>query len=166
MIRRLLATLACCGCVAVSAEAQSLAPADPFTAPLNPSASRSVLARRPALTYTSFRANAPYSRRSNTAAVPDHRGFQNPGGIGKRAEYYDEFTLAPPIDYHPQPLARFGVGGGPDRNEQFEAQRIGQQRYRNLQGHIDAYGRPFGGYGFGYGLGYGGLGGLYYGYPR
>jgi hypothetical protein len=81
-------------------------------------------------------------------------GFRNPGGIGRRVEFYppgDRFQNAGAQPH----VARFANGEGPpSRAEQLQAQAIGNQRYGILQGHIDAYGRPFG-YGWGWGWGFG-----------
>jgi hypothetical protein len=89
--------------------------------------------------------------------------FANPGGVGRYAEYYTDNTLsaAPPVaQARSQP--RFDKGPGPTRADQLAAFQAGQQRTRNIQNNINAYGRPYGAYGAGFGFGFGlATGGLY-----
>lgn len=85
---------------------------------------------------------------------PENRdyGFRNPGGVGRRAEYYppgDRFQNDSPR----RVTARIGNGGQPDRAEQLQAQAVGGANYGRLQSHIDRYGSPR--FGFGYGFGFG-----------
>lgn len=84
---------------------------------------------------------------------PENRdyGYRNPGGVGRRAEYY------PPGDKFPNETprhvtARIGNGGQPDRAEQLQAQAVGGANANYLQSHIDMYGSPR--FGFGYGFGW------------
>jgi hypothetical protein len=86
---------------------------------------------------------------------PDNRdyGFRNPGGVGRRAEYYppgDKFQNDSPRHI----TARIGLGGQPDRAEQLQAQAVGGANYNYLQSHIDRYGRPAWGFGWGFGFGW------------
>ena len=86
---------------------------------------------------------------------PENRdyGFRNPGGVGRRAEYYppgDKFQNDSP----PHITARIGNGGQPDRNEQLRAQAVGGMNAHYLQSHIDRYGSPRWGFGYGFGFGW------------
>lgn len=132
-------------------------PTDPSHPSYHPGASRTILRHNPVPKRTSY--NSHYSTGGSA-------GYANPGGVGRFAEYYDQNTLAPPVDYHATPVARFDSGGGPDRAEQMQAQQLGIQRANSIQNHIDAYGRPIGlGYGFGFGYGLGLAGGRGYASP-
>jgi hypothetical protein len=96
--------------------------------------------------------------RGNARRPAEAQGrFANPGGVGRYSEYYTPNT---PMWGHPgssiHPAAGFGRGGGPTRQDQIEALRVGQYRTQNIQNNINAYGRPIG---FGIGFGFGGLGG-------
>jgi hypothetical protein len=111
----------------------------------------------------------PPARRASTDPITrrDYQSsqgrFENPGGVGRYAEYYTASTPTSQFDTHALPPTRFDKGGGPDRAEQIASFRGGQQRTANIQNNINAYGRPYGamgaGLGFGFGLGYGLYGG-------
>lgn len=97
-------------------------------------------------------AQRPYSYRSHAPANQE-AGFRNPGGVGRRAEYYppgDQFQVQVPTTA-PHVTARIGLGGVPDRNEQLRSQSVGTAYYGMLQNHIDMYGSPRFGFGFGFG---------------
>jgi hypothetical protein len=183
MIRRIASVLIVGGLMVSWAQAQAPAPqgkagspppttlfppipTDPAHPDYNAAAHRSILRHNPLPPATSYRSHYGYGRTSSTNG---ERGFANPGGVGRYAEYYDENTPKSQVDQHPVPVARFDSGGGPTRADQVAAAQVGQQRARNIQDNINAYGRPYGamGIGFGYGFGYGlGLsGGSLYNYP-
>ena len=130
-------------------------PTDPAHPNYHASAHKSIMRHNPLPHRTSYQGDSSSSASHNG-------GHYSTGGVGRIAEYYDDRTLSPGPDRHALPVAGFGNGGIPDRNEQIQAQRVGEQRTANIQGNINAYGRPYGamGAGFGYGLGLGG-GGLY-----
>ena len=138
-------------------------PADPAHPDYHAGAQKSIVRHNPLPRRTSYNAHYNYNSESSSRATP---GFST-GGVGRYAEYYDASTPTGSVDLHPQPVARFDSGGGPDRAEQIAAQQNGQVRARNIQSNINAYGTPYGAYGagFGYGLGLGG-GGRLYGYPN
>ncbi len=143
-------------------------PTDPAHPDYHAGAHRSIVRHNPLPHRTSYQSNYPYkggNGGSGNSSSTNHGGNYSTGGVGRIAEYYDNRTLAPPVDYHPVPVGGFGNGGIPDRNEQLQAQQIGAQRTANIQNNINAYGRPYGamGAGFGYGLGLGGAG--LYTYP-
>jgi hypothetical protein len=142
-------------------------PTDPAHPNYNAAAHRSIVRHNPLPPATSYRSYYPYQNR--TSSTNGERGFANPGGVGRYAEYYNENTPRSQVDQHPVPVARFDSGGGPTRADQVAAVQVGQQRARNIQDNINVYGRPYGAYGagFGYGFGYGlGLsGGRLYNYP-
>jgi hypothetical protein len=105
-----------------------------------------------------LRYRTPSPRR--TSPMPDDDstwGWRNPGGVGRRAQWY------PPNNQFQNP-GRASVGAqfdqGPvatQRAAQATASSLGIQRANSIQNHIDVYGRPMG-FGFGYGLGFGGFG--------
>lgn len=147
-------------------------PTDPTHPDYHAGAHRSIVRHNPLPRRTSYQSNYPYqdsgnrsSSSSSSSSSQGSRGGFSTAGVGRVAEYYDDRTLAPPIDYHPSPVARFDSGGGPNRQEQIQAQQAGTQRANNIQSNINAYGTPYGamGAGFGYGLGLGG--GRLYTYP-
>lgn len=77
-------------------------------------------------------------------------GFRNPGGRGRMGEFYptgDKFQNQEGVK-DPVGVAQFDKGGGPDRQEQMQAQQIGIQRSNSLQNHIDNMARPYYGVGF------------------
>ena len=85
-----------------------------------------------------------------------YAGFRNPGGVGRRAEYYpagDKF----------QNEGKGSVAATFDGNHRpRHAGEVSRGRHRagpGLQSHIDSYGRPLAWYGMGFGYGPG------YGYP-
>ena len=136
-------------------------PTDPAHPNYHPSAHRSIIRHNPLPHRTSYQSNYPYDRSAGGGSSSSSTGFST-GGVGRTAEYYDNQTLAAPIDHHPVPVGRFESGGGPNRQEQIQAYQAGTQRANSIQNNIQAYGRPYGamGAGFGYGLGLAG-GGLY-----
>ncbi len=145
-------------------------PTDPAHPDYHAGAHRSIVRHNPLPRRTSYQSNYPYQNsgnRSSSASSPasGNTGGFTTAGVGRAAEYYDSQTLAPPIDYHPSPVARFDSGGGPNRQEQIQAQQAGTQRANNIQNNINTYATPYGamGAGFGYGLGLGG--GRLYTYP-
>ncbi len=145
-------------------------PTDPAHPNYHAGAHRSIVRHNPLPRRTSYQSNYPYqdsgnNRSSTSSQGSGSQGGFSTGGVGRVAEYYDNQTLAPPIDYHPSPVARFESGGGPNRQEQIQSQQAGAQRTANIQSNINAYGTPYGaiGAGFGYGLGLGG--GRLYTYP-
>jgi len=96
--------------------------------------------------------NNPWPYPSARAHNSDY-GYRNPGGVGRKAEYYppgDRFQNDSPRTI----TARIGNGGQPDRAEQIAAYNAGTFRYNAIQSHIDRYAHPFG-FGYGFGLGYG-----------
>ena len=135
-------------------------PTDPAHRDTQATARRTILRQNPSPRSTSYRANPPYQSGPSST-----RGFSNPGGVGRYAEYYTANTPNSQVDLHPQPTGRFDFGGGPDRSQQIAAAQAGQQRARNIQDNINAYGRPYGAYGAGLGYGLGLSGGLLYNYP-
>ena len=144
-------------------------PTDPTHPNYHAGAHKSIVRHNPLPQRTSYQSNYPYQGGNGggagTSSSNNHGGNYSTGGVGRIAEYYDNRTLAPQPDYHPVPVAGFGNGGVPDRNEQIQAQQAGAQRTANIQNNINAYGRPYGaiGAGLGYGLGLGGAG--LYTYP-
>jgi hypothetical protein len=128
-------------------------PTDPSAPNYHAGAHKTILRHNPLPQRSSYRSSGTQSQQGSAR-------FSNPGGAGRYSEYYDQRTLDAPVDYHANPVAKFDSGGGPDRSEQMAAQQLGNQRARNIQDHIDAYGRPIG---FGYGLGF--AGGMGYAYP-
>jgi len=85
-----------------------------------------------------------------------YAGFRNPGGAGRRAEYYppgDKFQN----ESRPSVAATFD--GNHNRDQQIKAREVGIEQAQSLQAHIDSYGRPLAWYGQGFGFGPG------YGYP-
>ena len=109
-------------------------------------------------------ASDPAARRDSQAG---QGRFENPGGVGRYAEYYTPNTPTSQLDLHAIPQSRFDRGGGPDRASQIASFRAGQQRTANIQNNINAYGRPYGAYGAGFGFGFGlATGGLYGGGMR
>jgi hypothetical protein len=171
MIRRIASVLIVGGLMASWAQAQVQAPqgkpggpppatlfppipTDPAHPNYNAAAHRSIVRHNPLPPASSYRSH--YGPTSSTNGT---RGFANPGGVGRFAEYYDEYTPRSQVDQHPVPVARFDSGGGPTRADQIAAAQVGQQRARNIQDNINVYGRPYGAYGAGFGLGFGfGLG--------
>ena len=142
-------------------------PTDPAHPDYHAGAQRSIVRHNPLPRRTSYQSN--YSSQnggygSSSATNSSGAGYST-GGVGRVGEYYDNQTLAAPIDYHAVPVGRFDTGGGPNRQEQIQAQQAGTQRANNIQSNINAYGTPYGamGAGFGYGLGLGG--GRLYTYP-
>jgi len=137
-------------------------PTDPAHPNYNAAAHRTILRHNPLPAGTTYR-----SYYGPTSSTHGERGFANPGGVGRYAEYYDENTPKSQVDQHPVPVARFDSGGGPTRSDQIAAAQVGQQRARNIQDNINVYGRPYGAIGAGLGFGYGlGLsGGRLYNYP-
>jgi hypothetical protein len=83
-------------------------------------------------------------------------GYRNPGGVGRRPEYYppdDQFQNGGPHNY----VAQFDQGpAATQRSAQLQSQSVGIARYNSIQGHIDRYGMPR----IGYGWGFGGFGGF------
>ena len=112
---------------------------------------------------STFRQTNPYARGE---LLMDRGRYANPGGVGRRPEYYTANTLASQATRQQAAAARFDRGGGPDRYQQIAAFQAGQQRARNVQDNINAYGRPYGAFGAGFGFGFGLYGGGLYGYPR
>lgn len=109
----------------------------------------------------SYSNSYPYHSRTAPQPPQYHRdfdpGYRNPGGVGRRAEYY-----GPPETFErpsvPERVARFGDGPSAiSREAQIRAQQQGIERTQTLNQHIDAYGRPLG---VGYGYGFGFLGGI------
>ena len=156
--RRTLALLLISGTLPTTGWAQTPPPAPP--APVQ----REV--RRPTYNPATAPATAAIQRRSVVHHYPypypsyynDDRtaGFRNPGGVGRRAEWYpagNEFQ----VQGDPVRVASFDRGGGPNWDEQRAAQQVGIQRYNSIQQHIDNYARPY--LGYGYGVGY--FGGFY-----
>lgn len=108
---------------------------------------------------STFQETNEYARRE---ALMDRGHYANPGGVGRKPEYYTANTPIGQANLHPAPLARFDRGGGPNRAAQVAAFQAGQMRTRNIQNNINAYGRPYGAYGAGFGFGFGlATGGLY-----
>ena len=136
-------------------------PTDPTHPNYNAAAHRSIMRHNPLPQRTSYQSDPAYGG-SPSQSSRGGGGHFSTAGVGRIAEYYDDRTLNPAPDRHPIPVASFDNGGGPNRSEQLQAQRNGQQRTANIQNNINAYGRPYGamGAGFGYGLGLAG-GGLY-----
>ncbi|WP_435021407.1 hypothetical protein TA3x_002358 [Tundrisphaera sp. TA3] len=128
-------------------------PTDPSQPGYHAGAHRTILRHNPIPQRSSYRSSETQSQQGSAR-------FSNPGGVGRYSEYYDQRTLDAPADYHANPVAKFDSGGGPSRSEQIAAQQVGNQRARNIQDHIDAYGRPIG---FGYGIGF--AGGMGYAFP-
>ncbi len=136
-------------------------PTDPAHPNYHAGVQRSIVRHNPLPRRTSYQSNYPNDRNSPRSPGARGDGFSNEG-VGRSAEYYDDRTLAAPVDHHAVPVARFDSGGGPNRQEQIQSYQAGTQRYNSIQNNIDTYGRPYGalGAGLGYGLGLGG-GGLY-----
>ena len=137
-------------------------PTDPAHPEYHAGAHRSIMRHNPMPVRTSQRTT---DRSGGSSSSGQHTGGFSTGGVGRVAEYYDDRTLDAPIDHHPVPVASFDTGGGPNRNEQFQAQQAGQRRTANIQDNINAYGRPYGAMGAGLGFGFG-LGSGLYGYPN
>ncbi len=102
---------------------------------------------------------------SRTTAYPDSRqgygdsdstyGFRNPGGVGRRGEYYPPGNKFQSGGTDPIRVATFnGTSGPPGIQEQMQAQQLGVQKTNAQNANIDALARP--GFGLGYGFGYGG----------
>jgi len=100
----------------------------------------------------------PYRRRSIVHRYPQQGdnsdnsapGFRNPGGRGRKEEFYqagDKFQSQEGVK-DPVGVAKFDQGGGPNRQEQLQAQQVGIQRGNSLQNHIDNMARPYYGVGF------------------
>ena len=142
-------------------------PTDPAHPNYHAGAHRSIIRHNPLPRRTSYQSNYSNSNGGYGSSSGNNQGGAgySTGGVGRVAEYYDDQTLATPIDYHAAPVGRFDSGGGPNRSEQIQAQQAGTQRANNIQTNINAYGTPYGamGAGFGYGLGLGG--GRLYTYP-
>ena len=159
----------------------------PSTAPARPGADSSAPAPSPARGFSepvptdpahpnyhagahrSIMRHTPYpprtARRSSDSSSGQASGGFSTGGVGRMSEYYDDRTLSAPVDFHHVPVGSFDSGGGPNRNEQLQAQAAGQQRTSNIQSNINAYGIPYGAAGAGLGFGFG-LGSGLYGYPN
>ena len=135
-------------------------PTDPTHPNYHAAAHRSIMRHNPLPQRNLYQADPAYG-----GSPTQTSGHYSNAGVGRISEYYDDRTLNPAPDRHPVPVAQFGNGGIPDRNEQMRAQQLGEQRTANIQSNINAYGRPYGamGAGFGYGLGLGGAG--LYTYP-
>lgn len=137
-------------------------PTDPRSPDYHEAAASSVLRYRPIQRQApaARESDGRYDRRDDGGAGRDETyGFRNPGGIGRRAEYY------PPGNRFqnsgdPVRAAGHDTGVGPDRADQLAARSVGTERYNAVQRSIDTRARPvlpffgFGGYG-----GYGGFGG-------
>lgn len=94
------------------------------------------------------------SPRPSTRPADDY-GVRNPGGVGRRAEYYPPGNTFQ-NEGDPTQVAGYDTGVGPSREDQYRAAEIGIRRNDSLQRHIDRYARPpFIGFGFGFG-GFGG----------
>lgn len=131
--------------------AQDPAPDDP---PARPAARKAAPARR--ISYAELPPQHPSILRVkpwHEDYIPEDQksyAFRNPGGVGRRAEYYppnNRFQNDSPRHV----TARIGLGGQPDRNEQLRSQAVGTAYYGMLQQHIDRYGSPRFGFGFGFG---------------
>lgn len=99
-----------------------------------------------------------YWSRTAPSPPPHHPesefGYRNPGGVGRVAEFYPPNNKFENQGRNPVAAARFG-SGSPDlsRSAQMQAQQIGIQKTNSLNNQIDAFARPFGGFGFGMGMG-------------
>lgn len=85
-----------------------------------------------------------------------HPGFRNPGGVGRRAEYY---PAGDKFQNESKPAVAATFDGNHNRDQQTKAREVGIEQAQSLQAHIDNYGRPLAWYGQGFGFGPG------YGYP-
>jgi len=110
-------------------------------------------ARRPYVPYHSSYDDYDSGPGREYRTYPNY-GYRNPGGVGRRAEFYppgnhfqnEGVTLSP---------GQFGNGGLPSRADQLDAVRTGIQHDRMLNSQMGTYGAPLGGFGLGYGLGFG-----------
>lgn len=84
------------------------------------------------------------SRPAQRGGDPEQRaGFRNPGGVGRRSQYYPPGNQFQNPGRGAVPVPSFGgYADGTSRAMQLQAQQVGIERGDALQRHIDAYGQP------------------------
>lgn len=103
------------------------------------------------------------SRSARRDVPAEHRaGYRNPGGVGRRSQYYPPGNQFQNPGRGAVPVPSFGAyPDGTSRLMQLQAQQVGIQRGDALQRHIDTYGQPLRIFWLWPGLGYGPGGGMW-----